>query len=184
MNTLQEKYNKKIKPSLVKDYKLTSPMAAPFIEKLVINMGTGQESKEKQQMDLLKKDLATISGQAPSIRQAKKSIAGFGLREGAPVGLTTTLRGEKMYAFLEKLFAIVLPRIRDFRGVKTSSFDHAGNYTLGLSEYTVFPEIDLAKVQRVKGMEITITIKNSNREKSLKLLEDLGMPFAKQDQVR
>ncbi len=142
-------------------------------------MGVGEVAKNKEALEVLKRDLATITGQAPSIRNAKVSIASFSLRAGMPVGLTVTLRGDKMYSFLDRLFSIVLPRLRDFRGVSNKSFDRFGNYTLAFTEHTVFPEIDPTKSASAHGMEVTIVAKGDSIEKSKKLLEFLGCPFQK-----
>jgi large subunit ribosomal protein L5 len=179
MNRLKEKYNKEVKASLTKEFVIKNQMAVPKLVKVVINMGIGEAAKSKQAMDALKKDMATISGQAPSIRNAKVSIASFSLRAGMPVGLMVTLRGERMYSFLDRLFSIVLPRLRDFRGVTDKSFDKMGNYTLGLAEHTVFPEIDPTKSAQPHGVEITIVTNGSGMVQSKKLLELLGMPFEK-----
>ena len=142
---LQEKYEKEIKETLAKEFAVKNVFAIPHLEKVVINMGVGAFTKNQPQMDALKRDIAAISGQAPSIRNAKVSIASFNLRAGMPVGLSVTLRGVRMYSFLDRLFSIALPRLRDFRGISTKSFDGRGNYTLGFVEHTVFPEIDPAK---------------------------------------
>jgi len=179
MNRLKEKYNKEIKQTLAKEFEIKNQMSIPKITKVVINMGVGEAAKNQQTMESLRKDLAALSGQFPSIRNAKVSIASFSLRAGMPVGLTVTLRGERMYAFIDRLFSIVLPRLRDFRGIPTKSFDGQGNYTLGLVEHTVFPEIDLGKAANPHGMEITIVIKGGAVVQSRRLLELLGMPFEK-----
>lgn len=178
---LKEKYEKEIKGILAKEFGIKNPHAIPSVEKVVINMGIGNLSKNQQQMDALKKDLAAITGQSPSIRNAKVSIASFSLRAGMPVGLSATLRGEKMYSFLDRLFSIVLPRLRDFRGISGKSFDKMGNYTLGFSEHTVFPEIDTTKSAAPHGFEISIITSAGDIEKSRKLLELMGMPFQKND---
>jgi large subunit ribosomal protein L5 len=180
MTRLQEKYKKEVRDALVKEFDIKNTFAVPKVLKVVINMGIGSVSKNQQQMDALKRDLATIAGQTPSIRNAKVSIASFSLREGMPVGLSLTLRGEKMFSFLDKLFSITLPRLRDFRGVSLKSFDNKGNYTLGMQEHTVFPEIDTTKSAAAHGMEITIVTNADSKEKSIKLLELLGMPFQKE----
>jgi large subunit ribosomal protein L5 len=180
MNRLKEKYNKEIKAALKKEFGTANDMAVPKITKVVVNMGIGDAAKSQQVMDALKRDMATITGQMPSIRNAKVSIASFSLRAGMPVGLTTTLRGETMYAFLDRLFSIVLPRLRDFRGVPTKSFDKSGNYTLGVVEHTVFPEIDTTKSAGAHGLEITIVTTGGDMVQSRRLLELLGMPFQKE----
>jgi large subunit ribosomal protein L5 len=154
-------------------------MSSPQIVKVVVNMGTGESLRNKETKEKLMAELAAITGQKPKVQPARLSISGFGLREGMPVGLTVTLRRDRMYHFLDRLITVVLPRFRDFRGVATKSFDKGGNYTLGVTEHTVFPEIDLAKVDKPRGLEITIVVKNSDPEKSKLMLEALGMPFEK-----
>ena len=177
---LQEKFEKEVKGTLAKEFDIGNSLAIPRVTKVVVNMGVGQASKNQQQMDALKRDLAVITGQVPSIRNAKVSIASFSLRAGMPVGLSVTLRKERMYAFLDRLFSIVLPRLRDFRGVPLKSFDKTGNYTLGFEEHTVFPEIDPAKAASAHGLEITIVTTAGNKEKAKRLLELLGCPFVKE----
>ncbi len=177
---MQEKYEKEVKGILAKELNIKNSYAIPKLEKVVVNMGVGNLSKNQQQMDALKRDLASITGQMPSVRNAKVSIASFSLRVGMPIGLSATLRGERMYSFLDRLFSIVLPRLRDFKGVSTKSFDKMGNYTLGFAEHTVFPEIDSTKSASAHGMEITIVTTAGSPEKSRKLLEILGMPFSKE----
>ncbi len=176
---LKKKYFGSIQAELSRELELGNIMSIPRVSKIVINMGTGEKLRNKETKEKLVNDMAAITGQKPKVQPAKLSISGFGLREGMPVGLTSTLRGDKMYDFLEKLIAVVLPRFRDFRGVRAKSFDKAGNYTLGVSEHTVFPEIDLAKVDKPHGLEITIVITDSDARKSRLLLEKLGMPFEK-----
>jgi len=178
MGRLKEKYEKEIRKTLTKEFGIDNEMAIPKLTKVVVNIGLGEASKNKQLLEQTKKDLAVITGQMPSVRSAKVSVASFGIRIGMPVGLKVTLRGERMYSFLDKLFSIVLPRLRDFRGVSLKSLDKFGNYTLGLVEYSVFPEIDITKTQP-KGLEITVVCNTNDTEKSKKLLELLGMPFEK-----
>ncbi len=180
MNRLKEKYNKEIKAVLTKELGVKNQMSVPTLVKVVVNMGVGEAAKSKQAMESLQKDMAAITGQAPSTRNAKVSIASFSLRAGMPVGLSVTLRGERMYSFLDRLFSIVLPRLRDFRGVSDKSFDKQGNYTLGVTEHTVFPEIDPTKSANAHGMEITIVTTGSDMLQSKRLLELLGMPFVKE----
>ena len=180
MNRLQEKYQKEIMPKLSKEFNIKNNMGIPKIEKVVINMGVGDTVKNKELRESLAKDMAIISGQAPSVRLAKLSVAGFSLREGMPVGLAVTLRKEKMYSFLDRLFSIVLPRLRDFRGLSRKSLDTQGNYTIGMKEHTIFPEIDSAK-SNAHGMEITIVTNSKDASKSEKLLEYLGLPFEKKE---
>lgn len=181
---LKEKYEKEVRPKLVEEYSLKSREAVPRLVKIVVNMGTQDELKSKEVKEKLMEEMAIISGQRPAVTVAKKSVAGFGIREGNPVGLTVTLRKEKMWSFLTRLITVVLPRLRDFRGLALKSFDGQGNYTIGLAEYTVFPEIDLAKVGRVRGLEITIVTNTREKEKAKRLLEMMGMPFAKEDLAR
>lgn len=181
MNRLKEKYEKEIKGILSKELGISNPMALPKLSKVVVNMGVGALIKNQAGMDAVKRDLAQITGQMPSTRVAKVSVASFNIRAGMPVGLSTTLRGDRMYSFLDRLFSIVLPRLRDFRGIPTKSFDKAGNYTLGLAEHVVFPEIDIAKSAPAHGMEITIVTTAKNKEESKKLLELLGCPFEKEN---
>lgn len=180
MNRLQEKYTKEIKGTMAKEFGIKNTFAVPKLEKIVVNMGVGGLSKNQQQMDALSRDMATITGQMPSVRNAKVSIASFSLRAGMPVGLSVTLRGEKMYSFLDRLTSIVLPRLRDFRGVPDKSFDKMGNYTLGFEEHTVFPEIDSTKSANAHGFEITIVSTAKSPEKAKRLLELMGMPFQKE----
>jgi len=178
MQRLKQKYNKEISKKLSGEFDIKNFMAIPKVVKVVVNMGVGDTLKDKSLLEAAVSELSEITGQKPSIRAAKVSVASFGVRRGMNVGLKTTLRGERMYAFLDKLFSIVLPRLRDFRGVPLKSFDKAGNYTLGITEHSVFPEIDITK-SRPRGLEITIVTNTNNPEVSKKLLEYLGMPFEK-----
>jgi len=178
---LKEKYNKEVQKTLLKELNIKNVHAVPRVSKIVVNLGTGDRLRDKNAKDKLMQHVSAITGQKPKIQQARVSVAGFGIRAGMPVGLTVTLRGDRMYDFLQKLVTIVLPRLRDFRGVSRTSFDESGNYTLGLSEYTVFPEIDITQVDRPHGMEITIVTSAGNKEKAFRLLELLGMPFAKEE---
>ncbi|KKR30301.1 50S ribosomal protein L5 [Candidatus Woesebacteria bacterium RIFCSPHIGHO2_01_FULL_39_32] len=180
MGRLKQKYEKEIRKSLAAEFRIDNSLAIPKITKVVVNMGVGEASKNKEVLESTKKDLAAITGQMASVRNAKVSVASFGIRRGMPVGLKVTLRGERMYSFLDKLFSINLPRLRDFRGLSVKSFDKYGNYTLGLIEHSVFPEIDLAKVQP-RGLEITIVTNTNNVDMSKRLLELLGMPFEKKE---
>lgn len=177
---LKQKYIEDILPKLAAEFSTKNIMSLPRIEKVVVNMGTGDRLRDKAAREKLMSELAAITGQKPKVQAARMSVSGFGIREGMPVGLTVTLRRSRMYAFLERLAVVVLPRFRDFRGLPSKGFDKGGNYTLGVAEHTVFPEIDLAKTDRPHGLEITIVIKNSNPEKSKLLLEMLGMPFEKE----
>lgn len=179
MNRLQEKYVKEIVPSLVEKFNYTSVMQAPKVEKIVINMGVGDAVSNAKNLEKAVDELTLISGQKPVITKAKKSIAGFRLREGMPIGAKVTLRGERMYEFLDKLVTVSLPRVRDFRGVSKKSFDGRGNYTLGIKEQLIFPEVDYDKVDKVRGMDIVIVTTANTDEESRELLTQLGMPFQK-----
>ena len=179
MNRLQEKYVKEIRPALIKKYNYESTMECPKVAKIVINMGVGEAVAEPKQLEDAVADLTKIAGQKPVITKAKKSIANFKLRENTPIGCKVTLRGEKMYDFLDKLVNIYLPRVRDFRGVSNTAFDGRGNYTLGIREQIIFPEIEYDKVSKVRGMDIVIVTTAHNNEDAKELLTELGMPFAK-----
>lgn len=157
-------------------------MAQPKVEKVVLNMGIGVLKDDKGAIEKVSSELAAIAGQKPALRPARKSVAGFNVRKGEPVGLKVTLRGRRMQAFLQKLFNFVLPRLRDFRGVSKDSFDQNANFTLGISEHAVFPEISLGEIGKVRGLEITIVTNTKDKEKAMKLMEELGMPFSKNDQ--
>lgn len=178
MSRLKEKYENEVIPTLLREFGIKNKMAVPKVEKVVINVGIGEISKNKELIEAVKKDLASITGQMPQVRQAKKSVAGFGVRRGMIVGLKVTLRKNRMYSFLDKLFSIVLPRLRDFRGVPLKNFDERGNYTLGFVDAAVFPEIDPAKSQ-LKGLEVTIVTNSKDQQKSKRMLELMGMPFEK-----
>lgn len=181
MSRLKKKYQEEIAPKLARELGIKNKMAVPKVERVVINAGIGAVAKDKGELEKTGSNLAAITGQKPSIRPAKVSVAGFGIRAGMPVGLKVTLRQDRMYDFLDRLFSIVLPRLRDFRGVPIKSFDSAGNYTLGMEDYSVFPEVDLAKVpQGAKGLEITIVTNAEGKDKAKRLLELLGMPFEKE----
>ncbi|OGM29576.1 50S ribosomal protein L5 [Candidatus Woesebacteria bacterium RIFCSPHIGHO2_01_FULL_44_10] len=180
--SLKQKYESQIRPALMKEFEITNVMAVPKMEKIVVNMGTQDILKDKGVREQLMSEFAKITGQTPNARLARISVAGFGVREGNPVGLAATLRGGRMYDFFERLVAVVLPRQRDFRGVPTKSFDGSGNYTLGIAEHTVFPEVDMAKVDKPRGLEITIVTNTKSTDRARKLLELLGMPFAKEEE--
>ena len=182
MNRLQEKYQKEILPQLKKELEIANNMAVPKLAKIVINMGMGDASKDKQIQDKIMAYMTQIAGQRPQFRKAKKSIADFGVREGDAVGIKTTLRGERMYEFYDKLCSIVLPRLRDFQGVSLKAFDRQGNYNLGLSEQIVFPEVVYDTIDRVRGLQITITTTAKNRDEAYLLLRYLGMPFEKEEE--
>jgi large subunit ribosomal protein L5 len=177
---LKEKYQKEVAARVQQEFGITNKMAIPKIEKIVVNMGVGEAIANVKVLDTAAEDLAQIVGQKPVLRRAKKSIATFKLRAGQPIGTSVTMRGEKMYEFLDRLISIALPRVRDFRGVPTKSFDGRGNYTLGIRDHTIFPEIDLTKVDKARGMNITIVTTAKNDEQARFLLRELGMPFAKQ----
>ena len=179
MNRLQERYKNEISKNLMEKFGYKSVMQLPKMEKIVINIGVGDATTNSKYLDEAVEELTAIAGQAPVVTKAKKSIAGFKIREGQPIGCKVTLRGEKMYEFLDKLVSISLPRVRDFRGVPKNSFDGRGNYTLGIKEQLIFPEIDFDKVSKIRGMDIVIvTTANSDKE-AYTLLELLGMPFSK-----
>ena len=174
---LREKYLKEIKPALQKELGIDNTMAVPRLEKIVLNMGLGEATQNVKVMDPLISDLAQIAGQKPVTTKAKKSIAAFKVRAGMPIGAMVTLRGDKMYEFLDRLVSTALPRVRDFKGVSTKSFDGRGNYTLGMRDQLIFPEIDYARVEKLKGMNVTIvtTAKDDNHARAL--LRQFGMPF-------
>ncbi|MGC2398596.1 MAG: 50S ribosomal protein L5 [Acidobacteriaceae bacterium] len=174
---LKDKYQKEIRPALQKELGLSNTMAVPRLEKIVLNMGLGEATQNVKIMDPLVADLASIAGQKPVTTRAKKSIAAFKVREGMPIGAMVTLRGDIMYEFLDRLVAVALPRVRDFRGVSTKSFDGRGNYTLGMRDQLIFPEVDYARVDKLKGMNITIvtTAKDDNQARAL--LRQFGIPF-------
>ena len=179
MNRLQERYQNEIKGNLMKKFNYSSPMQAPKLVKIVINLGVGDAIANPKALDEAVAELTAIAGQKPVVTKAKKSIANFKLREGMPIGCKVDLRGEKMYEFLDKLVNISLPRVRDFRGVSTSAFDGRGNYTLGVKEQIIFPEISYDKVNKVRGMDIVIVTTANTDEEGRALLTKLGMPFAK-----
>lgn len=178
-NRLEERYSKEIAPALVSKFNYKSTMQAPKIEKIVLNMGVGDATQNAKLLDKAVEELTLISGQHPLITKAKKSIAGFRLREGMPIGAKVTLRGERMYDFLDKLINVSLPRVRDFHGISPKSFDGRGNYTLGVREQLIFPEIDYDKVNRVRGLDVVIVTTANTDEEALELLTQVGMPFAK-----
>ena len=174
---LRDKYKTEIKGALQKELGLENTMAVPRLEKIVVNMGLGEATQNVKMMDPLVQDLALITGQKPVTTKAKKSIAAFKVREGMPIGAMVTLRGDKMYEFLDRLISVALPRVRDFRGVSSKSFDGRGNYTLGLRDQLIFPEIDYAKVDKVKGMNVTIVTSAKDDNGARTLLKYFGMPF-------
>jgi len=178
MSRLKERYKKEVVPSLMERYGYKNIMQVPRLDKVVLNIGLGEAIQNAKAMEAAEKDLADISGQHPIITRAKKSIAAFRLRSGMTIGLKVTLRGERMYHFFDKLVNIALPRMREFRGVSPNSFDGRGNYTLGLKEQLVFPEVDYDKVDKVRGLEVSIGTTAKTNEEGRHLLELLGMPFA------
>ncbi|CAJ1188133.1 50S ribosomal protein L5 [Companilactobacillus paralimentarius DSM 13238 = JCM 10415] len=179
VNALKEKYVNDITPSMMKKFNYSSIMEAPKLDKIVLNMGVGDAIANSKNLDEAVEELGLIAGQKPLITKAKKSIAGFRLREGMSIGAKVTLRGDRMYDFLDKLINIALPRVRDFRGVSTRSFDGRGNYTLGIKEQLVFPEIDYDKVNKIRGLDIVIVTTANTDEESRELLTQIGMPFTK-----
>ncbi|AIF42060.1 MULTISPECIES: 50S ribosomal protein L5 [Virgibacillus] len=179
MNQLKQKYQDEVLPSLMNKFNYESVMQVPTVEKIVINMGVGDAVQNSKALDSAVEELALISGQKPMVTRAKKSIAGFRLREGMPIGAKVTLRGERMYDFLQKLIAVSLPRVRDFRGISKKAFDGRGNYTLGVKEQLIFPEINYDKVNKVRGMDIVIVTTSNTDEEARELLAQLGMPFQK-----
>lgn len=176
---MKDRFLNEITPALMQKFNYTTVMQVPKVEKVVINMGIGEAVSNSKVLDVAVEDLRQIAGQKPVITRAKKSIAGFKLRENMPIGVKVTLRGERMYYFLDKLFNISLPRVRDFRGVSTKAFDGRGNYTLGLKEQLIFPEIEYDKVDKVRGMDVVIVTTAKTDEEARELLTQLGMPFVK-----
>lgn len=175
---LKDKYIETIRPELKNEFSFSNIMQVPKLEKVVLNMGVGDAIGDPRNMDNAVNELTLISGQKPSIRTARKSISNFKLREGVKIGCMVTLRGERMYEFIDRLFNVVMPRIRDFRGISPKAFDNFGNFTLGLKEQTIFPEIKIDDVNRVRGMNVTFVISNSkSADESRALLQKLGMPF-------
>ena len=181
MKSFFEDYKERIVPKLVKELGLKNIFSVPRLQKVVVNMGIGDAKDSREEQEKAAAELGQITGQKPSVRKAKRAVAGFNIREGQTVGLATTLRGVRMYIFLQKVFNIVLPRLRDFRGLSKKSFDGVGNYTLGIEEHTVFPEIDLGKIGKTRGLEITIVVNTQDKKKSMRLLEEMGMPFEKEE---
>ncbi len=179
MSQLKEKYQTELVPALMERYGYKNVMQVPRLEKIVLNIGVGEATQNAKALEAAQQDLTAIAGQHPVITRAKKSISAFRLREGTPIGLKVTLRGERMYDFFDKLVNVVLSRIREFQGVPADSFDRRGNYTLGLKEQIVFPEIDYDKVDKVRGLEMSIITTAKTDEEGKALLEALGMPFAR-----
>ncbi|MGL4662134.1 MAG: 50S ribosomal protein L5 [Culicoidibacterales bacterium] len=179
MNRLQEKYKNEVTKTLMEKFNYASVMEIPKIDKIVLNMGVGEAVSNTKTLDAAVEELALISGQKPLVTKAKKSIATFRLREGMPIGAKVTLRNERMYEFLDKLVTVSLPRVRDFRGVSKTAFDGRGNYTLGVKEQLIFPEIDFDKIGKVRGLDIVVVTTANTDEEAYTLLEALGMPFQK-----
>ena len=179
MSNLKELYNKEITASLMKEYNYSSKMEVPKLEKIVVNMGVGDGAHDTKFIEAAVKDLEAITGQKPVVTKARKSIAGFKLREGQPIGCKVTLRGEAMYNFMNKLISLALPRVRDFRGISKTAFDGRGNYTLGIKEQLIFPEINYDEVVKVTGMDIVFVTTAKTNEEALHLLNAFGLPFRK-----
>src|SRR6201996_9613783 len=177
---LKSRYNDEIRPALVERFGYSTPMQAPKLVKVTVNMGVGEAKQDSKMLDAAQEQLATITGQKPNIRRARKSIAQFKVREGMPVGVAVTLRGDRGYEFLDRLMSVAIPRIRDFRGLNPRSFDGRGNYSIGVREQIIFPEVDYDEVDQVRGLDITITTTAQSDEEAFALLEALGMPFARE----
>lgn len=174
---LKEKYNKEIAPALIKELELKNPMMCPRLEKIVVNMGVGAASSDAKLLDAAMNDLRVITGQQPCVTRARKSIAGFHIREGQAIGCKVTLRGDRMWEFLDRLMSVALPRVRDFRGISTKSFDGCGNYSLGVTEQLIFPEVEYDKIDRTRGMDITFVTSTKSNDEALALFKALGFPF-------
>jgi large subunit ribosomal protein L5 len=174
---LKQRYQKDIAPAIAKEFGINNPMAIPRLEKIVLNMGMGEAIANSKVLDTAVAELTSIAGQKPVITKAKKSIASFKLRQGMPIGVMVTLRGDRMYEFFDRLVSVALPRVRDFRGVSPKAFDGRGNYTIGIREQLIFPEIDFNKVDKLRGMNISIVTSARNDEQARALLKSLGMPF-------
>jgi large subunit ribosomal protein L5 len=177
MARLKQRYQKDIAPAIAKEFGIKNPMAIPRLEKIVLNMGMGEAIANSKVLDTAVAELTSIAGQKPVITKAKKSIASFKLRQGMPIGAMVTLRGDRMYEFFDRLVSVALPRVRDFRGVSPKAFDGRGNYTIGIREQLIFPEIDFNKVDKLRGMNISIVTSARNDEQARALLKSLGMPF-------
>jgi large subunit ribosomal protein L5 len=179
MARLKDRYAEEIRPALIERFGYSTPMQAPQLLKITLNMGVGEAKQDSKMLDIAQEQLATIAGQKPNVRRAKKSVAAFKLREGMPVGLTVTLRGVRAYEFLDRLVSIAIPRIRDFRGLNPRSFDGRGNYSMGVREQVIFPEIDYDSVDQVRGLDVTLTTSAETDAEAFALLDALGMPFAR-----
>ena len=176
---LKKKYNEEIVPALMKEFKYKTVMQVPRLDKIVINQGIGQAIADKKMIDSAISEISSITGQKPLATLSKKDISNFKLRKGMPIGARVTLRGERMYEFLDRLVSIALPRVRDFKGISDKAFDGRGNYTLGITEQIIFPEIDIDKVSKITGMDITFVTTAENNEEAYELLKELGLPFQK-----
>jgi large subunit ribosomal protein L5 len=180
MARLKDAYNERIRGLLIEKFGYSSPMQAPKLVKITLNMGVGEAKQDAKMLEAAKAQLAAIAGQQPNVRRARKSVAAFKLREGMPVGLSVTLRGERAYEFLDRLTAIAIPRIRDFRGLSPRSFDGRGNYSMGVREQVIFPEIDYDAIDQVRGLDVTITTTAQTDAEAFALLDALGMPFSRE----
>ena len=179
MARLKDRYAEEIRPALIQRFGYSSSMQAPRLLKITLNMGVGEAKQDSKMLEAAQEQLATIAGQKPNIRRARKSVANFKLREGMPVGLTVTLRNERAYEFLDRLCSVAIPRIRDFRGLSPRSFDGRGNYSMGVREQVIFPEIDYDNVDQVRGLDVTMTTSAETDAEAFALLDALGMPFAR-----
>ena len=177
---LKTRYLEEIRPSLMERFGYSTPMQAPRIEKITVNMGVGDAKQDSKMLEAASEQLGTITGQKPNVRRARKSIAQFKVREGMPVGVAVTLRGERSYEFLDRLMSTAIPRIRDFRGLSPRAFDGRGNYSMGVREQIIFPEVDYDEIDQVRGLDITITTSAATDEEAIALLEALGMPFSRE----
>jgi len=184
MNSLKERYNKEVIPELKKELGYAHDLALPRLEKVVVNVGLGEALSNVQALTKMKEDIALITGQKPIVTKAKKAISNFNLRVGVDVGLKVTLRGERMWDFVEKLITIVLPRVKDFRGISRKAFDGFGNYSLGIREHTIFPEMDLSKVEKIRSLQVIIVTTAESDEEGLLLLTKLGMPFTREQEAK
>jgi len=181
---LKERYEQEIRPSLKERFDYSSVMQVPRIQKITLNMGVGEAKQEARLLEAAEEQLATIAGQKPSVRRARKSIANFKLREGMPIGVSVTLRRARMYEFLDRLTSVAIPRIRDFRGLSTRSFDGRGNYSLGVREQIIFPEVDYDSIDQVRGLDVTITTSARTGEEAFALLSEFGMPFQRDGEAQ
>jgi large subunit ribosomal protein L5 len=179
MARLKDRYNEEIRPRLIEKFGYSTPMQAPKLVKVTLNMGVGEAKQDSKMLEAAKQQLADIAGQQPNVRRARKSVAAFKLREGMPVGLTVTLRDQRAYEFIDRLTAVAIPRLRDFRGLNPRSFDGRGNYNMGIREQTIFPEIDYDAIDQVRGLDVAITTTAKTDAEAFALLDALGMPFAR-----